>query len=242
MNRTVVDRALDALFLADVCAAGELLLVRHADTADVPEGADASLSRAGRIHAARLAEALADSGVAAVCAAGTAGSLETAEIVAGRLGLGIEVVPDLGPIRLDPAGEGAACEAEGAFAVERAVQRLNCFPRWDSIPGAENSRLFRRRVIQAVEAIAARYPGQTAVIVTHSCAINAYLSMVLDIPRDFFFQPQPASVSCVRIKGDAYSVRYLNAERPPAEAHDRAGSFNRPLTAVNNPLTGLFYG
>jgi hypothetical protein len=67
------------------------------------------------------------------------------------------------------------------------------------------------------------------VVVTDTSVINAYLSMVLDIPRDLFFQPGPASISCVRIKGDAYAVRYLNARRPLFEA---------PMFAPAGALTG----
>jgi hypothetical protein len=39
--------------------------------------------------------------------------------------------------------------------------------------------------------------------------------MVLDIPRDVFFMPLPASVSAVRVEGDRYGVQYINRERPP---------------------------
>ncbi len=61
-----------------------------------------------------------------------------------------------------------------------------------------------------VEGIVAAHPGQRVVVVTHAGAINAYLSMVLDIDRDMFFFPEHASVSSVRVMRDLYSVRDIN--------------------------------
>jgi broad specificity phosphatase PhoE len=48
------------------------------------------------------------------------------------------------------------------------------------------------------------------VVVTHGSLINAYLSMVLDIPRDYFFEPDHASISTVRSHRDLYAVRAIN--------------------------------
>jgi probable phosphoglycerate mutase len=65
-------------------------------------------------------------------------------------------------------------------------------------------------VVQGVDAIISRHPGERVVIVTHAGVINAYLSMVLDIPRDMFFLPEHASISVLRVLRDLYAVHNLN--------------------------------
>jgi probable phosphoglycerate mutase len=216
VNRAIIDKALDSVFLTGVCGATDLLLVRHAEAANDVECSDGGLSLDGRKQALKLARALSEAGVSALYSAPTAAAAETAEAIARECAIEPEAVEGLGPVRVEDEGAaGAPWQAgESGAAVRVAAHRFGCNPRWDAFPGIEGSRAFRHRAIQAIEAIAARRQGQTVAIVTHACVINAYLSMVLDIPRDVFFVPSPASVSAVRIKGDAYAVRYLNSERP----------------------------
>ena len=89
-------------------------------------------------------------------------------------------------------------------------ERFTTEPRWDSLPGFSSSRAFRRRAIQAVEGAIACNPARRVVVVTHSSVINAYLSMILAIPRDVFFAPEHASISVVRWSEDRYGLRTLN--------------------------------
>ncbi len=168
------------------------------------------------MQAVMLAGAMRETGVSALYSAATPVAAQTAEAIAKECALDPEAAVGLGPVRVEDEGAaGAPWQAgESGAAVRVAAHRFGCNPRWDAFPGIESRRAFQHRAIQAIEAIAARRQGQTVAIVTHACVINAYLSMVLDIPRDVFFVPSPASVSAVRIKGDAYAVRYLNSERP----------------------------
>jgi broad specificity phosphatase PhoE len=83
-------------------------------------------------------------------------------------------------------------------------------PRWDSLPGFEASRAFRLRVVQALEAIIGRHSARRVVVVTHTSVINAYLSMVLDIPRDVFFAPDYASLTTLRVSEGQYALQGLN--------------------------------
>jgi hypothetical protein len=55
-----------------------------------------------------------------------------------------------------------------------------------------------------------RHEGQRVAVITHPPIINAYLSMVLGIERDMFFQPEFTSVSTVRVLNDLYAVRGIN--------------------------------
>jgi probable phosphoglycerate mutase len=213
MRRAIAERALNSLFLASG-GATELLLIRHAETGCV-DADDATLSAMGRQQACHLADELAYQGISAVYSAATAPAVETARVIADASSMALAPVGELGPVGMDLMdGSPLWAEVDSGLAVEMAAERLCCYPRWDALPGFENSRTFRRRVVMAIEQIAARHCGGRIAIVTHACVINAYLSMVLDIPRDFFFAPVPASVSCVRIDGDRYGVCYLNCDRP----------------------------
>jgi broad specificity phosphatase PhoE len=174
------------------------------------------LSLEGRGQAHELARALSEAGVSALYSAPTAAAAETAEAIARECAIEPETLAGLAPVRVEDEGAAGSLWLGGQSrpAVQVAAHQFGCNPRWDAFPGMEGSRAFRHRAIQTIEAIAARRQGQTVAIVTHACVINAYLSMVLDIPRDVFFMPSPASVSGVRIKGDGYAVRYINSERP----------------------------
>ena len=65
---------------------------------------------------------------------------------------------------------------------------------------------------------------------THSSVINAYLSMILGIPRDEFFAPEYTSISVVRWSEDRYGPRSLNDV-----AHL---SYGGPLPGGSGPLPG----
>ncbi|MGB2695797.1 MAG: histidine phosphatase family protein [Dehalococcoidia bacterium] len=80
----------------------------------------------------------------------------------------------------------------------------------DALPGLEPARTFRRRVIQAIEAVLAHHPSGRVVVITHASVINAYLSMLLEVPRDMFFLPEHGSITTVRALGDLYAVRSVN--------------------------------
>jgi broad specificity phosphatase PhoE len=110
-------------------------------------------------------------------------------------------------------------------------------PRWESIEGLEGCHAFRRRCILAVERILAANPARRIALVTHSSVINAYLSMVLAIPRDVFFAPDYASISIVRQSGDLYAVRGLNDSQHLDGTEAAWSSNGRALTPRSLPLT-----
>jgi broad specificity phosphatase PhoE len=88
------------LLLASVTGAAEpariktIVVVRHAEAAPAPEGADPPLSPAGRARAAELARVLGDSGVRTIYCTARARNRETAEPLARRLGARPVVVDD----------------------------------------------------------------------------------------------------------------------------------------------------
>ena len=199
-----VQDEIDELFRLDGEGAGELLLVRHAEPArQGPATCDPLLSCAGLDQAERLAERLETLWLEAVYASPERRALQTARLIADSSGRPLHVIDELREI--DFAPKGAAVEGAASYA-ERFVQD----PRWDSLRGFGPGKAYRRRVITAIEAALAASEGRRVVVVTHASAINAYLSMLLCIPRDQFFTPEHASVSIVRWRDDRYALRSLN--------------------------------
>jgi probable phosphoglycerate mutase len=193
---------LDQLFRLDSEDAGELLLVRHARPTMRPDSEpqpDPWLSCDGLAQAECLADRLAAQWVEAIYTAPERRAFQTAKLLADHIQRPLWTNEALAEIGFDPEQ-----------AVSGYPQRFALQPRWDSLAGFDASQAFRRRVLQAIEAILAAHPTRRVVIVTHGSAINAYLSMLLAVPRDLFFAPDHASISRVRYEGDAYAVRALN--------------------------------
>ncbi|GAB3361508.1 NUDIX hydrolase [Modestobacter lapidis] len=122
------DRAvLDDLARTDVPRAPALLLVRHASAGERADfdGPDAlrPLDRAGRAQARRLADVLPVFGPVDLLSAEPVRCRETLEPLAGRLGLDVRLLPELGEQRFsdDPRGGLAAIEALLAAPPARGV-------------------------------------------------------------------------------------------------------------------------
>jgi probable phosphoglycerate mutase len=198
----VQDR-LEALFRLDDEDADELLLVRHAEPAGAPDlDTDPMLSCEGLRQAERLANRLSGLWIDAVYTAPERRCFQTAKVIADVLQRPLTVTEGLSDVPFDPA------EARGGPAAY--AQRFTREPRWDSLPGFGDGRRFRRRAVVAIDGIVAAHPARRAVVVSHAAVLNAYLSMLLCIPRDLFFAPDHASVSTVRHRDDLYGLRGLN--------------------------------
>jgi broad specificity phosphatase PhoE len=231
-DRQSIEDALDDLLRIGGDGAGEFLLVRHAEAA-AGGGNDPMLSCRGLEQAERLADRLAESWLDAVYSASERRTQQTARIVAGQGQSTVQVLEGLMDIECDPGAAGAeptATQYAGAFTE---------VPRWDNLPGFESGRQFRRRAVQTVERVLTSNTGRRVLIMTHASVINAYLSVLLCVPADRFFTPEPTSVSIVRWRDGRYAVRCLNDSSHLSGYHSSFGgtrAFNRALTAVNNPL------
>ena len=137
----------------------ELLLVRHGETDWNAEGrlqghTDRPLSDVGRRQAERLADELAGERLDAVYASDLARARETAEVVAGRLGLPVVLDPDL--------REKHWGTWEGLTPTERAtVEHVG-----------ESSAEHRERTLRALRRIAERHPGGRVLVITHGGSLR----------------------------------------------------------------------
>jgi probable phosphoglycerate mutase len=196
---------LDTLGLSLRGGAGELHVVRHADA--VPESDEAftvyddyeahPLSPRGRAQAEALGERFAETGAAAVYASPVRRAHETAEAIAAAAGVEVRVEPGVTEISIGATDDAMALRDRLAWLAMIAMRDGS----WAGIPGTEPSARVRERMLGALDAIAARHPGERVVVVSHAGAINAALGAIASSDHDFLFPLANASVSVLRIGG-----------------------------------------
>lgn len=156
-----------------------ILLARHGETDDNREPIriqgrlDTPLNETGRRQAAQLADELADEGIAAVYSSDLIRARETAEIVAGRLGLG--------DVAVDPRlSEGWRGELEGRLWRDVAEEDPELYAAWRRagegfrFPGGESLREQSQRTHAALDDVraAGRLP---ALVVAHGGTLRVVL-------------------------------------------------------------------
>ncbi|HLF72162.1 MAG TPA: histidine phosphatase family protein [Dehalococcoidia bacterium] len=205
VSRRDVESEVEGLLRLDDEEACELLLVRHAEPADCGPADDPLLSCNGLVQAERLGERLRSQWVETIYTAPERRAVQTALVASEMTGRPLVTLEELRDIDFAPS----TGEHESTCGQSYA-HRFYLEPRWDSLPGFTSGKAFRRRAVQAIESVVGRHTGRRVAIVAHASVINAYLSMLLTVPRDLFFAPEHASVSIVRSLGDLYAVRTLN--------------------------------
>jgi ribonuclease H / adenosylcobalamin/alpha-ribazole phosphatase len=169
------------------------------------------LSGTGRRQAQRTADRLAGESVAAVYSSPLARARQTAEPIAARHGLSVEIVDGL--IEVDVGlWESRAWEeihetdpeAYRLFMTDAAV---------NPYLGGENLSTVLTRVIPVFESLLARNAGRTIVVVTHNVVTRAYLSHLLRMPlRCYRSIPQDnCGISLLRWDNDQVKPVTINA-------------------------------
>jgi broad specificity phosphatase PhoE len=177
----------------------EIVLVRHAlpvriDATADGAPADPGLAERGVEQAARVAAALAHDRVDALYTSPLQRAVQTSEPLATALGL-------------SPVVEPGIAEFDGDHSSYVPVEELKASgdPRWQLLVAGDlygngvDPDAFRRRVVEAVERIAAAHPGGRAVLVCHSGTINVYTGEVLGQQRPLWFAPAYCSLTRVAI-------------------------------------------
>lgn len=185
----------------------QLVLVRHAEPLaatvepggpDEGVGADPGLSDRGVAQADRFASWLAGAperdDVAEVVTSTMRRARETAAPAVRLLGVA------------EPAAVEDLCEFDRGRASYRPVhERDEADEDWRSIragrfPAYVDGPAFTTRVVEALDAIAARQdPRATAVVVCHAGVVNTYLAAVLGLERPLTFPLHHTSVSRVLV-------------------------------------------
>jgi len=195
-----------------------LVLVRHGETLANREfryigTRDDALSERGVMQAGQLADALASFPVAGVYSSPLQRAYRTAEPIAVRHKLPVEVADEL--------REGSFGQWEGLSRAEvlaRGSQDEQLLFAWErdsavAPPDGESFEAVRTRVSALVERLAARHPDQTLVLVSHVGPIKVLLCTALGAPLTSMYHIflDPATISVVDWRQTRSTVRLLNS-------------------------------
>ncbi|MCB8957997.1 MAG: bifunctional RNase H/acid phosphatase [Nocardioides sp.] len=200
-----------------------VVLVRHGVTPHTVEkrfsgglaSANPGLSDDGRDQVRAVAEWLAPIAdrVDAVVASPVRRTLESAEILAARLGHEVAVEPGFAEMEFG--------RWDGMTFAEVGEQHPDELKSWlgslDVAPGGgESFRTVQARVLTALERLLEQHVGRTVVVVSHVTPIKTIVAHAVDAPLESVFRMEltPASVTVVSWYGDRPSMRMYNALPP----------------------------
>jgi probable phosphoglycerate mutase len=154
----------------------EILLIRHGETLWNQQGRmqgqnDSPLTPTGLEQARKLARRLKDVAFTALYSSDLGRAHQTARCIADATGH--DIIADQG------LRERSFGIFEGLTNAEIRVRHPGdyaIFARRDAeyvVPGGESASAFRRRVVQTLEAIAARHGGETITVVSHGLVLDA---------------------------------------------------------------------
>lgn len=193
-----------------------IVLVRHGETewnrverfrgrADVPLNAT-GLAQA-EATACRVASEWQPT---AVYASPLSRAVQTAEAAARLLGLQVETHPGLADIDY---GRWQGLTPDAARAQwQMQVDAWYHLPHLASIPGGESLDEVRARGIKAVHDLAARHPGETIVLVSHTVVNRAILLEVLGLHSRRFWQlrQDTCAVNVFEVEGGDFTLVTMN--------------------------------
>jgi probable phosphomutase (TIGR03848 family) len=190
-----------------------LLLVRHGVTDATGKrlygrSPGVHLSERGRAQAEAVAERLRALPIRAVYTSPLERCRETADPIAGLLGLAVEV--ESGIIESDTGTWTGRTFAE--IRRTRLWRQLLAVPSAARLPGGESAAEVQARTVRALEMIAERHPREAVVVVSHGDPIRLALAHYAGAHLDHFqrFEVAPGSVSAVVIGGRGPRVLLLN--------------------------------
>jgi probable phosphoglycerate mutase len=192
-------------FLIGVQPVTELLLVRHGEqsksggSGPFGEVIDPPLSERGVRQAELVGQRLADRQIDAVYSSGLRRAFDTGAAIGRHHGIEPMIMDDLREVELfrEIPPEMSVNEFLGETVMLGVRERMLFEKRWDVYPFSEGSAEFRKRTVNAIEAIVATSDGKRVVIACHGGVINAYLAHHLEIRCDMFFRPPHTAINVV---------------------------------------------
>jgi probable phosphoglycerate mutase len=191
--------------------AAELVVVRHGETVWNLFGKqqgwlDSELSELGRAQAEAIADALVGEQFDALYSSDLGRAMQTAGIIAARLGR--DIVPDarLRERRLGIIQGMTMAEFEQSRPKEYALFRGGD-PDY-AIPDGESARQRHQRCVACAAEIAARHAGRTVLIVAHGGILDSFFrhAMGLDLGAPRCFSLYNASISTFIVAGGQWKL------------------------------------
>jgi broad specificity phosphatase PhoE len=202
--RTRIPAVFEQAFLSGAEDVTQVLLVRHGQQdfdrlGPVGDMIDPPLSDLGRSQAKLVGMHLSTERIDHVYASPLQRALETAREIARHHRLEPVVLDDLREVGIfrDIPPDRTAVDYIGRQLLAGIRQRMIQEKSWDVYPHSEPSHEFRKRVINAIEAIIVTHPNERVVIACHGGVINAYVGHIIGSKYDMFFQPAHTSISIV---------------------------------------------
>jgi len=166
-----------------------IILARHGETdwnvKEVFRGRiDVDLNETGIKQAELLAEYLRDSNIAAVYSSPLERALKTAEMIAGYHNLNVEIAPGL--IDFDFGEWQGLSHREVKDSYKELYADWIRNPRQVEMPGGENLDDVRRRAIDVVDEVVAKYEG-TVVLVSHRVVNKVLICALLGLDNSHFW-------------------------------------------------------
>jgi broad specificity phosphatase PhoE len=211
--------AFDVAFLTGVDDVTELILVRHGQQAfpDLRTGpigsiVDPPLSDVGQRQAELVGKRFASERIDALYASHLSRALDTGIQIGRHHGLEPTVVNDLREVETyrDVPQDRSLIESVGQSMLAGLRDRMIRERKWDVYPFSEGSFEFRKRCVNAIEAVIAHHPAQRIAVACHGGVINAYIGHILGIEVDMWFRPGHTAVNVVLAKDGIRSLRSLN--------------------------------
>lgn len=188
--------------MSDLFCPATLVLARHASAEfldDVFSDEGGSLTRAGRAQAQALAESLTDRRVAAVWSSDYARAVQTAEIVAARLGVAVTTRKALREVFV-----GALMgEPFDQKRIDEVAQHWHEGDLAAGFPGGESGADVVDRHRRQLEEIADQHRGETVLVVGHETALSVTVPALSGLPLDWARDERWANAGTVAIEHDA---------------------------------------
>lgn len=220
----------DRAFLTGVEGVTELVFVRHGEQhiPDVRSGPigdtfDPPLSERGVQQAKAVGERLSVDRVDVVYASPLKRAFETGKEISRHHRMEPVVIDDLREVEIfrEVPADKPAVDYLGQSLLAGIRERMLREKKWDVYPYSESSFAFRKRTVNAIEAIIAENEGKRVVIACHGGVINAYIGHIIGVEYDMFFRPAHCSIHVVFSGHGVRALQSLNDVH-----HLRTGEWN----------------
>jgi len=186
------------------------LLIRHGENDWIGRGVIAGrtpgvhLNAAGRQQAGHLAEALAKMKIDKLFSSPIDRARDTAEPVAARLGLAIEILPPIQEVNFgDWTGKSIS-----------ELDKLEGWKKWNTmrsigqIPNGENMMQVQSRFVGEIERLRHLYPNETLALFSHGDPIRAAVTYYLGMPLDLLLRIEVGYASITEVTIDDWHIRF----------------------------------